>query len=336
MTDTRSPEKILQLGTAFWASKTMLSAVELGVFSILAKGPQNLDELTRATKLHTRSARDFFDTLVSLHMLERDGGQYRNTPEADLFLDRAKPSYVGGILEMMNARLYGFWGELTTALKTGLPQNETKSDPDMFEKLYNDPNKLKLFLKAMTGISTGTAIAIAHKFPWAKHRTFADVGGAQGAASVQIAMANKHLTGMNFDLAVVGPIYNEFVQSMGLSDRLSFRPGNFFNEQLPTADVLIMGHILHDWDLEQKKLLLKKAYDALPKGGALIVYEALIDDDRRTNTFGLLMSLNMLIETKGGYDYTGADCMGWMKEAGFSDMRMEHLVGPDSMVVGIK
>ena len=97
-----------------------------------------------------------------------------------------------------------------------------------------------------------------------------------------------------------------------------------------------MGHILHDWDLDVKRMLIRKAYDAIPEGGALLVYESIIDDDRSQNAFGLLMSLNMLIETPGGFDYTGADCIGWMKEAGFRDARVEHLVGPESMVIGFK
>ena len=105
---------------------------------------------------------------------------------------------------------------------------------------------------------------------------------------------------------------------------------------IPRADVLVMGHILHDWAVDTERMLLRKAYDALPAGGSLIVYEALIDDERRRNTFGLLMSLNMLIETTGGFDYTGADCSRWMREAGFRHTRVEHLLGPDSMVVGVK
>ena len=121
-----------------------------------------------------------------------------------------------------------------------------------------------------------------------------------------------------------------------MSDRLKFHSGSFFTDPLPTADVLVMGHILHDWNLDEKEMLLRKAYDALPANGALIVYEALIDDDRRKNAFGLLMSLNMLIETPGGFDYTGADCQAWMREVGFRETRVEHLLGPDSMVVGIK
>jgi hypothetical protein len=188
----------------------------------------------------------------------------------------------------------------------------------------------------MTGLSLGAARQIAQKFPWSDYRTFIDIGGAQGGVPVQLALAHPHLTGGNFDLPVVGPIFEKYVDGYGLGDRLRFYPGDFFNDQLPSADVLVMGHILHDWNLEEKRSLLKKAFDALPKGGALIVFEALIDDERRENTLGLLMSLNMLIETPGGFDYTGADCSRWMREAGFRETRVEHLVGPDSMVVGFK
>jgi hypothetical protein len=188
----------------------------------------------------------------------------------------------------------------------------------------------------MTGISLGAARVIAQKFPWRDHRTFIDIGGAQGALPVQVALAHPHLTGGNFDLPVVGLIFEEYVATFGLQERLRFMPGDFFRDKLPNTDVLVMGHVLHDWNLEQKKGLIGKAYDALPPGGALIVYEALIDDERRQNAFGLLMSLNMLIETPGGFDYTGADCCRWMTEAGFRLTRVEHLLGPDSMVVGIK
>jgi hypothetical protein len=117
---------------------------------------------------------------------------------------------------------------------------------------------------------------------------------------------------------------------------LNFYPGDFFKDSIPAADVLVMGHILHDWNLDEKRMLIAKVYEALPEGGAFIVCEALIDDDRSENVFGLLMSLNMLIETPGGFDFTGADCSGWMREAGFRETYVEHLVGPDSMVVAIK
>ena len=178
-----TPERILQLGLGFWGSKTLLSAVEIGLFTELAKGPLDLETLAERLMLHPRSARDFLDALVALGMLERDGDRYANTPETDLFLDRAKPSYIGGILEMANARLYPFWGSLTEALRTGQPQNEAKGgEEDFFAALYADPGRLEGFLKAMTGISLGAAMAIANKFPWDRYETFVDVGTARGAA----------------------------------------------------------------------------------------------------------------------------------------------------------
>ena len=336
-TNPITPEGIMQLGLAFWGSKTLLSAIELGVFTELAPAPLNAAELTRGLKLHSRGARDFLDALVSLGMLERDGDRYSNTPATDLFLDRNKPSYVGGLLEMANERLYTFWGSLTEGLRTGEPQNEVKTGgAGLFETLYNDPERLRQFLGAMTGLSMGAAMAMAQKFPWQDYKTVVDVGGAQGGLLVQLCLAHQHLSGTNFDLDVVGPIFEAYVEAQGLSDRLRFQAGNFFNEPLPSADVITMGHILHDWDLDQKRMLIGKAYDALPAGGALIVFEALIDDERRQNAFGLLMSLNMLIETPGGFDYTGKDCSEWMRGAGFREIRVEHLAGPDSMVVGIK
>src|SRR5205085_1318570 len=220
--------------------------------------------------------------------------------------------------------------------RTGEPQNEIRTGGDLFPVLYNDPARLRQFAQAMTGISMGAAEAIAQKFPWARYRTFVDIGCAQGCVPVQVALAHQHMTGGGFDLPQMRPIFEDYARSAGLSDRLRFTPGDFFKDPLPHADVLAMGRILHDWDLDQKKALLAKVHGALPEGGALIVYESLIDDDRSASIFGLLMSLNMLIETRGGFDFTGADCMRWMKEAGFRETWVEHLSGADSMVVGVK
>jgi len=330
------PSAILELGFAFWGSKTLLSAVELGVFTELSEGPLDAEALRARLGLHPRSTLDFLDALVALGMLERGDDGYANTPATARFLDRTSPAYVGGILEMANARLYPFWAGLAEGLRTGQPQNEAKGGGDFFGVLYQEPDRLRQFMRSMTGLSLGAAHAIAEKFPWHEHRTFVDVGAAEGALPVVVAQAHDHITGGGFDLPAVGPLFDEYVAGAGLADRLRFQPGDFFADPLPQADVITMGHILHDWDLEQKLNLLRKAYDALPDGGALIVYDAIIDDDRRENAFGLLMSLNMLIELPGGFDYTGADCQGWMRDVGFRETRVEHLVGPDSMVVGIK
>jgi hypothetical protein len=332
-----TPEHIMQVGLGFWASKTLLSAVELGVFSTLANAPADLPTLQRKLALHQRSARDFLDALVALKLLERENGIYSNTIDTDLFLDRAKPSYIGGVLEMANARLYGFWGSLTEALRTGELQNESKGGgEDLFAALYADPEQLRRFLSAMSGISAGAAQTIAANFPWRDYKTFMDLGSAQGMVPATLARAHPHLNGIGFDLPPVKPVFEEFIAHRGVEDRVRFHGGSFFEDPLPKVDVIVMGHILHDWDLAQKKMLLGKVFDALPKGGAVVVYDAIIDDDRRKNAFGLMMSLNMLIETPGGFDYTAEDCQAWMREVGFSKTRSESLVGPDSMVIGLK
>jgi hypothetical protein len=335
--DQPQPDHILQVGLGFWASKTLLSAVEMELFTELAKHPADLETLQGRLGLHQRSARDFFDALVALKFLERRNGRYYNTPSTDFFLDRRKSSYIGGILEMANHRLYPFWSHLTAALRTGLPQNEIRDgSPNPFDAIYAEPARLKEFLKSMSGLSHGANLAIAHGFPWSEYHTAADVGTAQGDLIAQVALANPHIEGIGFDLPEVRPVFEEFVEANGLSGRVKFIAGSFMEQPLPKADVIMMGHILHDWNLETKQMLVRKAYEVLPDGGAYIVYDSIIDDDRSANAFGLLMSLNMLIETPGGFDYTGTDCSEWMKQAGFRETRIGHLVGPDSMVIGIK
>ena len=326
---------ILQVGFGFWSSKVLLSAIEMNVFTELARQPGNLHALSERLGLHPRSARDFLDALVALGFLERQDGEYRNAPSADFFLDKEKPDYMGGLLEMANQRLYGFWNHLTTALRTGEMQAEGKG-AGFFRELYAHPERLKGFLQAMTALSHRSNVAIATQFPWARYKLAEDVGAAQGDLIAQVAVANPHLTGIGFDLPEVAPFFREHIAANGVASRVEFHPGDFFKDPLPPADVVMMGHILHDWNLEEKKMLIRKAYDAIPEGGTFIAYDTMIDDDRSRNIFGLLVSLNMLIETPGGFDYTAADCAGWMKEAGFRETRAERLEGPDAMAIGIK
>jgi O-methyltransferase domain/Dimerisation domain len=336
MNSRPSADRIDHVALAFVGSKVLLTAIELGLFTELARGPMGASEIGTRLGLHARGLRDFLDTLVALGMLERSGQLYSNDPDADFYLDRDKPTYIGGLYEMTNARLYGFFGSLAEALKTGRPQNEIKAGEDAFEAIYANEDNLRGFLRAMTGHSLPSAMAIARKFHWEKYKTFADIGTAEGCLPIQVATANPHLSGEGFDLPAVRPFFEENIARFELEDRVRFRSGDFFKDPLPRTDVLVMGMILHDWNLDEKRMLLRKAYDALPKGGSLIVYERLIDDERRRNFAGLLESLLMLIETQGGFDYTGADCCGWMREVGFSETRVEQLTGLESMVVGIK
>jgi hypothetical protein len=337
MEATRSaPDRLVKLGTAFRDSKTLLSAVELGVFTLLAQGPLELDRLAEKSGVHPRGARDFFDALVALGLLERDeSGRYSNAADANMYLDRNKPSYVGGELELANARQFGPWSMLTDALRTGKPQSGARGTEN-YRAYYADSAILENVARGMTGGSLRAAQAMAACFPWQDVHTLIDIGSSQGCLPVEIALAHPHLTGGGFDLPALKPLFEAYVEQHGVGDRLRFHAGDFFNDPLPTADVLVMGRVLHNWDFPTKMMLLKKAYDALPGGGVLIVYERFIDDDRRSGTAGLLASLNMLVLTAGGFDYSAADCKGWMAGIGLRDPQMSPLIGDIGMITARK
>jgi len=339
--DTLTPQRILEVGIGFWPAKVLLSAVELGLFSALGTSSRTAEELRGFLGLDPRAVPDFPDALVALGFLARDGlgaaARYRNTPESAAFLDRRSPRYVGGFLEMANARLYPFWGDLTEALRTGKPQNELKrTGTSMFAELYRDPRRLEQFMDAMSGISAGNFAAFAEKFDFSTYRTLCDVGGATGLLSCLVAAKHEHLRCTTLDLAVVTPIAERRIAAAALGDRVRARAIDFFAEPLPKADVVTMGMILHDWNLEKKLHLIRVAYDALPAGGALVAIEHLIDDARRENAFGLMMSLNMLIEFGDAFDFTGADFAAWCKQVGFRETRVIPLTSTASAAVAYK
>lgn len=341
MSEQLDPSRIMQTSTAFWASKALLTAVELELFSTLGDNSMTASQLGERLELHPRGTFDFFDALVALRFLDRDGdgpdGLYRNTPETEAFLNKASPTYIGGLPEMLNMRLFGFWNYLGTALKTGEPQTEAKfHGKPIFEELYTSEVKLGVFLESMTGFQAGNFMQLAEKFDFSKFETVCDIGGALALLSRILGARHDHLSFKTFDLPPVAPLAQKQIDAAGIADRITVISGDFFTDELPKADVITMGNILHDWNLEKKKILIQKAYDALPAGGAFIVVENLIDDARRENAFGLLMSLNMLIEFGDGFDYTGADFRDWCSEIGFTRFDIIPLAGPTSAAVAYK
>ena len=335
------PGPILQTAFAFWSSKVLLTAVEFDLFTKLGSRRVTGAELGAELGLHPRAVSDFFDALVAMRFLEREGdgpsAKYFNTPAGALYLDRGQPRYVGGILVMLNARLFKFWHDLPEALQTGKPQNEIKhGQKGMFEELYEELPKLEQFMGAMTGLSRINFEAFAAKFDFSKCKTLCDVGGATGLLSIEVAKAHPDLRCISFDLPPVEPIARKHIAAAGLSDRIRTASGDFFKDPLPKADLITMGMILHDWNLEKKLHLIRAAYDALPAGGALVAIEALIDDARRENVFGLLMSLNMLIEFGDAFDYSGADFRKWCEQVGFQRFAVIHLAGASSAAIAYK
>jgi len=331
----------MQTATAFWASKVLLTAVELDIFTKLGEGAATAAELGKAAGLHPRGTYDFFDALVALKFLNRDGdgpsGKYRNTPETATFLNKKSPAYIGGMPEMLNSRLFGFWNGLGTALRTGQPQSETRhGGKPIFEAIYSNQASLGEFLDAMTGLQAANFAQLAEKFNFSRYRTVSDIGGALALLSRIVASRHPHLTCKSFDLPPVAPLAQKHVNAAGMQGRIEIVSGDFFVDPLPKADVITMGNILHDWNLEKKKILIKKAYEALPPDGAFIAIENVIDDARRENAFGLLMSLNMLIELGDAFDYTGADFRTWCSEAGFRRFEIIPLAGPTSAAIAYK
>jgi hypothetical protein len=336
-----NPTKIMEVGMGFMASKTLLTAVNMGLFTLLADEGLSGKAIGSKLGLHERSLYDFLDTLVALGFLTRDGiketSVYHNSADADLFLDERKPTYIGGILVMCNNRHFRFWADLEEGLKTGKQQNEVKTgEKPIFEMLYENPDKMREFVMAMAGIQMGNFAMFSKTFDFSGYTTHCDVGGSGAHLSTQIAMNNPHMHCTTFDLPMVTPIAREVIGAFGMAERVTIVEGDFFKESLPKADVITMGNILHDWGTADKKMLISKAFDALPDGGSFVVIENIIDDNRSQNAFGLIMSLNMLLETEEGYDFSGADFTSLAKAAGFSETRIMPLMGPASAAIAIK
>ncbi len=338
-----TPENIMKIGTGFWASKILLSAVKFQIFTTLAENKaMSAIELKShlGLKCTDRNVYDYLDSLTTFGFLNRIGlletAKYSNSIDTDFFLDKKKPSYMGGMLEMLNNRLYGFWGNLEEGLLTGVQQNEAKSGENLFEALYSDGDRLKEFIHAMSGIQMGNFMAFSQVFDFSGYKTLVDVGGSAGLLSLMVAKHQAHMNCTTWDLPPVEPIANATIQQFQLADRVKTGKGDFFKDAIPEADIIVMGNILHDWDEETKIMLMQKAFDALPTGGAFVAIEGVIDDERNKNVFGLMMSLNMLIETGKGFDYTFTDFNKWANKVGFKSTSLIPLAGPSSAAIAYK
>ncbi|WP_099022500.1 methyltransferase [Mycolicibacterium palauense] len=340
MEDLR-PDRIMAIGGGYCGAKVLLSAVGLGLFTVLGEDAMTAAQIAERLGLVPRPATDFLDALVSLELLARDGdgpqARYRNTAETAHFLDESSPAYQGGLLRIWDERNYRYWADLTEALRTGRAQSEVKhSGRPFFETLYADPRRLEAFMAAMDSSSRRNFELLAARFPFGRYATLCDVGGADALLTRIVAAAHPHLSCVSFDLPVVTEIAARKLAAAGLGERARAVAGSFLTDPLPPAEVITMGMILHDWNLEQKKALVAKAYEALPAGGAFVVVESLIDDARRTNTFGLTMSLNMLIEFGDAFDYTAADFRQWCSAAGFRSFDTIALDGPSGAAIAYK
>jgi hypothetical protein len=321
---------VKRLGNAFCEAKLLLSAVELGVFTALDAGSATEGELRERLDLQPRGVRDFLDALVVLGLLERSGERYANSRAASRVLVRGKDSYAGGFLERANRMLYPAWGRLTEALRTGAPQAA-----DALGAMQADPAKLAQYLDMMDSVNVQLVPDILASLPWAQVGTVVDVGGARGNLVGRIAQAHPALRGAVFDLPAIAPAAAAHLTALGVADRISYRSGDFFTDPLPRAEVVVIGHVLHNWSPDQRAALVKRAYDAVLPGGALLVYDAMLDPERGSLST-LLVSLNMLLVTAGGGEYTVDECAGYLRAAGFGEIAGWPIGATDTLIVGRK
>ncbi|MEV6846614.1 methyltransferase [Actinoplanes sp. NPDC051411] len=324
------PVAIKRLGNAFCAAKLLLTATELGLFSALDAGPATAGDVCAALELNPRGVGDFLNALVALGLLERENGRYRNGPAAAQFLVRGKPGYSGGFLERANRMLYPAWGKLTEALRTGAPQA-----PANFSQVAANPAVLNAFLAMMDSVNSLLVPDIDARFAWDSVGRVADIGGARGNLLGRLAQAHPNLRGTVFDLPTVAEPAAEHLASLGVADRVVFRPGDFFTDDLPAADVMIMGHVLHDWSPQERRRLVAKCYAALPPGGALLVYDAMLDEEP-ADLSKLLVSINMLLVTEGGSEYPVSECVSYLTDAGFTGITCHPLGADNTLAIGYK
>jgi SAM-dependent methyltransferase len=336
-----SPEHIMQVATGFWGTKVLGAAVDLELFTVLADEGLRASEIERELDLHPRATRDFLDTLASLGFLERDSDRddprYRNTPETAAFLNEDDPRYIGGAIDIFNQQTYDVWGGLEESLQTGEPQGviEETGEP-LWEEMYDDPGELEAFAEGMAGLSKGNFVAFAEQFDFSDYDSMTDVGGALGNLSRTVARREPHLSITTTDLPEVTELARERIQADGLDDRIDAVSIDYNDDPIPEADLVTASLILHQENLERKQALVKKFYDAVNPGGTFVAIDHIIDDDRRENTMGLMMSLNMLVYYGDAFDYTGKQFVTWAEEAGFEDVRIQHLTGPASMGIAHK
>jgi SAM-dependent methyltransferase len=329
---TDAHERIVELALAYRRSSVLFAAVELGVFAAVSSEPLDAEAIGQRVGLDRRGARDFLDALVALDLLERDrAGRYATRADAAAYLDPSQVGYVGALVTYQQRMLAPTWARLGEALRDGKPKGGVFAAGG-FEPYYDCADKADRFVTAMAAGSLGPARALAARFPWKRYRSLADIGTADGAVAVEIAKRHAHVHAVGFDLPVLEARFTRNSAMHDLARRVTFRAGDFLADPLPRADVLVMGRILHDWPQATRCMLIEKALAALEPGGALVVWDALIDD-RRRDARGLIASLNMLLQTDGGGEYTARECAAWMRAAGFGRVRTLGLFGPYKAVV---
>lgn len=328
------PFDVMLIGWSFVRSKLLMSALEMNVFEELQKEPGTAGQLMARLGLHERGARDFLDALTALGLVERSGDVYRNAPAAAQHLIPGQQGYVGGFLALTTEFMGAGWESLTDMLRTGKAHGQESGEVP-FARIFRDATLLRQFLSAMDALNTAIGRELTRRFDWSQYSSFADIGGARGNLAAQLLEAYPHLKGSVFDRAAMRAFAEELASARGVASRLTFYGGDFFTDELPEADVLIFGNVLHDCPVAARRELIQRAHDVITPGGAVIVYDPMIDDER-VNADNLLLSLSMMLQSPAGNEYMPAECRDWMRAAGLEDAGLISLPARATAVVGRK
>jgi hypothetical protein len=319
---------IVRLNTSYFQAKALQSAVELGLFKLLADRPATVDEIRAKLELKHRFIKDFLDALVSLELLESEGGSYRNSALAAEYLVPNMPIYLGGTA-VQHARMhYHAWASLTEALRDGKAKSAVAAQgPAAYAKYYEDLDRARQVMTHMDAHNSFTADELAGHIDWGRYRSFVDIGGARGNVAARLVLAHPHLHGGVFDVPALKPLYDELMQRLGTADRVQFHGGDFFADPLPPADVLILGHVLPDWPQDQRHELAEHAFNALPRGGSVVIYDPMIDESERDPAV-LLQRINQTMLRDDASTYSISEGREYVEQAGF---RFERVFAADTI-----
>ena len=359
-----SPDPIFQMVTGFWVSKTLMTAVELEVFTKLSGNKAvNINEFQNMFGIKQRPAEVFATALVSLGLLnvnnvtknkegkgervskDNEKRLYSNSQLSDVFLDKNKPSYIGDFIIMMDKHLYDRWGKLPLSLKTNRPV-ETAAEGDvsagtMFDMAKSNQliEQMQMFTHAMYGVSVGPAMALAKVFDFSSYNKLMDIGGGSGVYAIEVVKQNPNMSAVVLELEPACKVADQYIKRFDLQDKIHTQVLDFFKDNLPTDyDVAFLSHIIHFLDEEKDKILLKKIHDSLPndRNSAIIISEWLLNDEKTGPVPSALMSLTMIVEQPQGRNYSFSEISKMLTDVGFTNIEKRPLAGPAEIVIGHK
>ena len=319
---TVNAEPILDLIQAFRRSKTMFTAVSLGVFDQLAHGPAHLAELSNATRCDAEALGRLLDACVGLGLLTRTDEGYSNTELSTRYLVASSPDTLSPYILYSDRSLYTLWGRLEDAVRQGSNRWEQVfgSRTALFDHFFRDEDAQRSFLGGMHGFGQLSSPSLVRKFDLKQFKHWVDLGGATGHLCIAACQAYPELSATIFDLPPVQRFAEEHIAASSVAERVKFLPGDFFHDPLPPADLYSLGRILHDWGEDRIRILLKKIFDALPSRGGVLVAETLLDDDRTGPVPSLMQDLNMLVATDGR-ERTCSDYRALLDSVGFRSIQ---------------